>query len=193
MSAAEKGDLSRVEALLHKGVAVNAINSDGYSALHYAVQSGNVRVVRVLLKAGADVNAKTRQNVTPLIASINMAWGKPEITLALIDAGADVNVAESDGDTALWIATTESSTEVMKALLKKGADPNVPSKSMGFNGDTPLHMAAMNGLIDAVKVLLDYGASPAIRNAAGRTPLEVANPKWPEIARLLTEHSQNNK
>jgi ankyrin repeat protein len=55
-------------------------------------------------------------------------WGKPEITLALINAGADVNVAESDGDTALWIATTESSLEVMEALLKKGADPNVQAQ-----------------------------------------------------------------
>jgi ankyrin repeat protein len=193
LSAAEKADVSTVQKLLANGASVNAANADGYTALHYAAQCRDVRVVDALLKAGADVNARTKQNVTPLIASINMAWGKPEISLALINAGADVNVADSDGDTALWIATTESSSEVIRALLKKGANPNVQSKSLGFNGDTPLHMAARNGLVDAVKLLLNYGANPAIRNAAGKTPLEVANPKWPEVARLLKEHSQGGK
>lgn len=190
MSAAEKGDLSRVEELLAKGADVNVANSDGYTALYYAVQSGNLRSVEVLLKAGADVNARTRKNFTPLMASINMAWGKPDITLALINAGADVNFTDSDGETALWIATTESSDQVMEALLKKGANPNVQVKD---NGETPLHEAAANGLVDRVQLLLKYGANPAIRDAAGRTPFNVANPKWPEIARLLKQHSKRQK
>jgi len=193
MLAAEKGDLHTVQKLLANGASANAANSEGFTALHYATKCGDVRVVKALLKAGADVNARTNQNVTPLIASINMAWGKPEISLALINARADVNVADSDGDTALWIATTESSTEVVGALLKRGADPNVRSRSPGFAGDTPLHIAAINGLVDAVKLLLEYGADTGIRNAAGMTPLEVANPKWPEIPRLLMKVSRGGK
>src|SRR5262245_36082626 len=101
--AASGGDARVVEALLRAHADVNVRNSDGYTPLHSSVHCGNVRVVNDLLGAHADVNARTKENVTPLILSIDMAWGKPEITLALIQAGADVNAAESDGDKALYI------------------------------------------------------------------------------------------
>ena len=68
--------------------------------------------------------------MTPLIYSIDMAWGKPEITLALIRAGADVNAVDSQGHTALWLATTESTPEVVEELLKRGANPNVPESGL---------------------------------------------------------------
>jgi ankyrin repeat protein len=188
--AANDGNLAVVEVLLRAHADVNARTNDGYTPLHSAVHCRDVRVVRALLAAGADVNARTENNVTPLILSIDMAWGKPEITLTLIQAGADVNIAESpDGDTALWIATTESALEVMEALLKKGANPNLQPR----NGYTPLHIAAMNGLVDEVKLLLRYGAKPMIRDAGGRTPLDVTSNKRPEIKRLLESSSEIGK
>jgi len=192
MNAAGNGDLPSVEKLLRNDANVNATDIDGYTALHYAAHCGDIRVVRALLVAGADINARTKGNVTPLMNSVNMACGKPEITLSLIQSGADVNVADSNGETALWIATTESSPEVMEALLRKGADPDVQSKSLGFTGDTPLHMAASNGLREPVELLLRYGAKATIRNARGQTALDVVNEKWPEIRDLFAKHKRDN-
>lgn len=187
--AAHREDgLPVVEALLNAHADVNASTPDGYTPLHVAVYWSDVRVVNALIRAHADVNARTKKdNITPLLRSIDMAFGKPEITLALIQAGADVNVAETGGYTALYVATTESSDEVVEALLKKGADPNVL-----VGGDRPLHMAADNALTDKVELLLRYGADPTLRNAGGQTPLDVVNMNFPEkkpaeIRRMLEE------
>jgi ankyrin repeat protein len=137
-----------------------------------------VFVVQVLLQHGADVNAKMAGNVTPLMLSLDMAFGKPEIALALIQGGADVNAADEHGDTALIIATTESSLEVFETLLDKGANPN----AKGLHGDTALHHAAMNALLDRAKLLLAHGADANIQNSARMNPCDVASTTNPDKA-----------
>ncbi len=181
-AAAEQGDLSGVQKLLRLGVDVNQRDADGYIALHYAGRCGDLRVVRSLLAAGADVNARSKDGVTPLMASIDMAFGKPDITLALLEAGSDVNAVDSQGHTALWIATTESSVDVMRELLRRGANPNV---RLVAGGNTPLHMAAMNGLAERVELLLRFGANATARNDRGQTPLDLASGRSAETRRLL--------
>jgi hypothetical protein len=182
MKAAADANLVSVEEELRRGADVNVSDADGYTALHYGARCGDVRVVRALLNAGANVNARTRQGVTPLMSSIDMMCGKPEVTLMLIRARAKVNATDSDGNTALQIATTESSVEVMKELLKRGADPNSLSNA---TGERPLHVASLNGLSDRVALLLTFGADVKLRNARGETALEVSNPKHPEVRHLL--------
>jgi len=187
MRASSDCDLAAVERLIRQRANVNVADDKGATALHYA-HCGDIRVVRALLAAGADINARTPHNVTPLMSAVSMAGGSPASALELIRAGADVNVADSDGSTALWVATTESDVSVVRALLEAGADPNVQSRSLGFWGYTPLHMAAMNGLIEAAEVLLQHGADVTIRNGQGQTALDVANDKWPAMRALLAKH-----
>jgi ankyrin repeat protein len=187
MKAAGEANIVGVQEELRRGAKVNAADAEGYTALHYGARCGDPRVVRALLDAGANVNTQTKHGVTPLMISINMMCVKPEITLMLIRAGANVNAADSDGNTALQIGTTESSDEVMEELLKKGADPNCLSSS---TGERPLHVAALNGLSDTVALLLRYGADIKLRNARGKTALEVANPRHPEVRQLLEKAAQ---
>ena len=189
LDAAGKGQLALVEKLLRDGAQVNASDSGGITALHYAAAGGSLEVVQALLSAGADVNARTKEDVTPLMSAVGSPYSKNEVALALINAGADIDIADSNGETALWTATGESSNQVVEALLKEGANPNVRA----YGGNTPLHMAALNGFVEKVRLLLKRGANPAIRNDAGQTPLDVANPRWPEVARLLREQTQNGK
>lgn len=190
MKAAADSDASAVKRLLRGGAPVNDADVDGYTALHLAAHCGEVTIVKMLLKAGANVNAKTKQGVTPLLSSIDMMCPTPGVTLALIRAGADVNDADSRGSNALCYATTESSIEVMKELLKRGADPNVLCKSME---DRPLHLSALNGFTDRVELLLEAGADPQLRNSAGQTALEVANKNYPHIRHLLEKYSGRRK
>jgi ankyrin repeat protein len=181
------GNIEVVKTLLRAGANVNASGADGYTALHAAAVQREVGVVEVLLAAGADVNARTKNNVTPLMCSIGSPYSDPKISLALIRAGADVNAVSSNGEAVLWSAAT-GPTEVLEELLKRGANPNVQTKAAGFPGFTPLHMAAMSGLKDEVELLLRYGADPMVRNGDGQTPLDVANPKFPEIKQILSKH-----
>ena len=175
-TAAERGDLSQVRKLLREGGTVNERDSNGMTPLHFAAQCKNVSVVRALLEAGADVNAVRAGHVTPLMLSVDMAFGQPDIALALIDAGADVNAADENGDTALIIATTETSDQVFRALLDRKANPN----ARGLDGRTALHYAAMNAFTDRVRLLLDYGADPAIRDSSGNVPYDEATTTNPD-------------
>jgi len=72
----------------------------------------------------------------------------------LLDKGADVNVRDADGNTALDWAAGEGQLEIVKILLDKGADVNVK----GMLGFTPLMAATTHGHTEIVKILLDRGA-----------------------------------
>lgn len=185
MMAAARGDVSQVTQLLRDGARVNETDKNGYTALHRASHCGDIQIVKTLIAAGADINAKTQENVTPLLISIDMACPKPEITMALLRGGADVNVAEAGGDTAIVIAATESSFDVMRELLQRGANPN----AQGIGGETALHYAAMNDLLDRVELLLQSGARVDIRNSAGKTASEVAGPRAKELLAKLVSAS----
>ncbi|MEO8465378.1 MAG: ankyrin repeat domain-containing protein [Gammaproteobacteria bacterium] len=89
---------------------------------------------------------------------------------AQLAAGADVNVPESDGTSALLWAAYHSSPEMIAALLKAGADPN----SANQFGVTPLLQASRYGDAATIRVLLAAGATPSGAERDGETPLMAA-------------------
>src|SRR5205807_8636602 len=140
--AAGSGGIKVVRELLAAGANVNARAADGCTALHAAAVERDVQIVELLLAAGADVNARTKDDITPLMCSIGSPYSDPTVGLALIRAGADVNIVDSQGHTALWDAATSGAPEELEEILKKGADPNV--RYPPSTGNTPLHIAALN-------------------------------------------------
>lgn len=97
------------------------------SPLHYVCidnpEETWVDLTKSLIQSGEDVNAQDRNGWTPLhFAAQAGSIGAVEL---LIDAGADINLRNSDGNTALWVATMNSyhGTQVIELLLKKGANP----------------------------------------------------------------------
>ena len=85
-SAARRGNLNRVKALLNQGVPVNTQTDAGWTPLHDAADSGRLNVVQELLRRGARVNIRTHQGSTPLNVA---AFGRhPHVVHALQEARA---------------------------------------------------------------------------------------------------------
>jgi uncharacterized protein len=166
--AAMRGDKAAIKALLDKGANVNAAQSDGATAVHWAVYRADTEMLRMLIAAGADVKVANRNGSTPLwLAS---TAGDPAIIRTLLDAGANANETLPLGRTPLMLASRTGAVEAMKVLIDRGANLNARDTE---RGTTPLMWAADQGHAAAVKLLIERGAdvkaqsSPAPR---GRGP-----------------------
>jgi ankyrin repeat protein len=98
-------------------------NNSGVTSLHNAAAFGPVESVRLLLKAGAEVNARDSRNMSPLFFALASEHPAIEIVRVLISAGADVNTPDSSGDTPLDWAEKFGYPEIIAELKKAGAKP----------------------------------------------------------------------
>jgi len=170
----------------------------GMAPLHFAARQGQSDAAKALLEAGADINQRAEgDNSTPmLIAAIN---GHFDLAKLLLDKGADANAAQHNGVTPLYAALNcqwaakalypqprayeqqqTSYLDLMKALLDKGANPNVRlTKKVWYSqydfdqsgvdeiGATPFWRAAYSADVDAMKLLVARGADFNIPTSKG--------------------------
>lgn len=108
-----------------------------------------------------------------------------EAVRALIEKKVDVNQREDDGileATPLLIAAQSGKIEILKLLLKAGADFNMKDAY----GDTPIHLAISEGHVEIVKLLIDAGIDINLKDYDGSTPLHsAANKDKKDIIKLL--------
>jgi len=108
-------DQDMLELLLDNGADLFYSDDEGVSILDFAVTYNNGFMIDRLLKEGQDVNEVTRKSgFTPLMAAV--CYGRYEIFSTLLDAGADINAAESKGMTALDFAKKMRKTSMIKRL-----------------------------------------------------------------------------
>jgi N-acyl-D-amino-acid deacylase len=149
--AIRDGDLKAVRAQFDAGVDVNARDADDNTPLLLAAVYAGTECVDLLIRQGADVNAKNKLGTTPL----HRAATNYEKAKLLIDARADVKVKTGSGRTPLTLAARKAgNSKTVKLLLDKGAD----AKERNPRGVTPIQVAAACGDLDTVKLLVDAGA-----------------------------------
>ncbi|KAI0230268.1 hypothetical protein LSAT2_019349 [Lamellibrachia satsuma] len=120
-SAALNGDEKKVSEQLDKRVNPDVRDSAGYTALHYAARNGHCGVCRLLLEAGASVDAQTRSGeVTPLHRASYS--GHINIVSLLIQHGASVCHSDTDGKTPLHKACEQGHGKVAAILLTRDAN-----------------------------------------------------------------------
>ena len=175
--AAMRGDREAVRAALARKADVNGAQIDGSTALHWAVERDDLELADVLIRAGANIGAVTREGVAPLqLAAIN---GSAPMIDRLLKAGADPNARLTPaGDTALMMAARTGTVDAIRVLVEGGADLNARET---WGGTTALMWAVAEGHAAAARMLIDAGADANARShyvaAAngrgfeGRTPL----------------------
>lgn len=153
--AAAQDDIDAVRTLLQEHVNVNAAQGDGTTALHWASLKGDLEMVQLLLKAGANVKAATRiGSLTPLYLAAST--GSAPVIAELLRAGADANAMNSmNGATALMKAASAGSADAVKLLLDRGAAANAVEPGHNQNA---LMFAAASGRGEAIRILAARGA-----------------------------------
>ncbi len=148
--------------------SLSAWYSDGWTPLHSAIYLRRAGVAKLLIRVGADVNAKDKDGETPLRFAAQR--GYTEVAKMLLEAGAELNAKDNDGSPPMLLAAYNDDAELVKLLIKARAKVNAKDK----NGWTPLHLAIRPGNTSIVKTLIQAGADANAKDKAGRTPLHWA-------------------
>ncbi|KAH9509196.1 hypothetical protein Btru_049335 [Bulinus truncatus] len=190
IEAVERNAVYFVTELLHAGAVVNLSDRDGVTALHVAARNKYSDILEVLVRANADVNAKTRtRGITPLASCLMQGLGlSDEDTFrtkqcvdALINAGADTDLKKIKSST-LSFSVLLGKDALVEYLFQRGVSINIPFDKtdnifikvvsrgsvsavkyllrQGATINTELHQAVIMGKPDMVQVLIQNGAMP---------------------------------
>ncbi len=124
VEAVEYGMYREVQAFLKVGFSTETENDEGVPLLSLAVRNGDLEICRLLMSYGASLNLIARDRCTSPIMDAVTAM-KTEVAELLIDAGADLNFKNRNGQTSLVVAIGARMEKLADLLVDKGADITV--------------------------------------------------------------------
>lgn len=180
--AVRRGDASVVARLLERDPTLaRAADADGKTGLHWAAETDLIAIARLLIDAGADIEAKTMWGASPLDWAATMGSGRV----------ADVLLAHGGTGLTLIVAAGLGRLEQVRTIIESGADlarhrrrgapdrPNEhwPADAAHLLGDVisdAMYAAARNGHAEVVEYLLDSGAAVDAKGVFGASALHWA-------------------
>lgn len=179
--ACAEGQAEMVKLLIAAGCRVNGSRTCPVPLLVFAVRSGDVETVTVLLRSGADpsncyANRFSCVELAAVLGHIGMVWeilkakgDLPDSHLRVMDGEAaavrDVYAPDAVGATPLHWAAYKGDCDAIAALLERGADVDAAN----LVGQTPAHWAAAEGRVQATALLIKSGADSRRSDEFGHT------------------------
>lgn len=139
-----------LQMLIEHGANVNCPDRGGPIPLLYVTE---LKSARVLLAAGADVNAKNEAGTSPLMRAATQDF-HGDIVRLFLENGADINAVDHEGSSSLHYAIQVGYAEVLQILLRSGADVDIRN----LLGETPMEFAKRRGMTSMVTMLQEAGA-----------------------------------
>jgi ankyrin repeat protein len=162
LSAAEAGNVQEVKRLIESSPDLDEKYWNNITAaLHCAVESSSLDVVKCLVKHGADVNSGNEWNDTILHRAAYL--NSLEIVKYLVKHGANVNCRNRWKETSFHFAARSGSMEMIKYLVENGANVNCIS----LWNSAALHYAVASDSPEKVQYLVEHGAEVASENKDG--------------------------
>lgn len=212
--AARRGHGEIVQLLLQAGADVNSqysrrdrggVAKSSYvvhwpvrclTPLHLAAYANHLSVMKLLIEANADINAKGSWDADE--TEIEFYKARPmhfavagrayEAVQFLISSIVDIDAEDGTGESALYQAAELGDERLVEMLLRAGADPDT-MRNDADDPRAPLHVAVEELYIDVVKLLLYYGADVNTEDGDGSTPIHYAmRIGGVEMARLLMSY-----
>ena len=183
MYAADAGTPESVKILLEHGADISKRDDSRATVLFHAAESEAAtapEIIRMLVDAGAAVNARGERSETPLMAAVRAR--NLENARTLLELGADPRARDSYGTTALDIAREEEFEEMIELLEEGGADSTYPANVRRVLNSVDEMASLLEGVeYEAETFVLLYPApfDPADPSRIGGAPIGIDSEKWP--------------
>ncbi|THX14501.1 ankyrin [Aureobasidium pullulans] len=169
--AARRGEHAIMQVLIDAEADMNIKSSSGQTLLHEAARGGSADVVRRFLAYGVDIEARNKDEQTPLAVACCESEGSDDVVRVFLYAGAKVVVGDKWGYTPLHRLAGNMRRSAAMMLLENG---NVDMTARTNSDLSFLDLAAQSGDYELVRSLLEHGAGIQPEAASKQTPLHLA-------------------
>lgn len=167
LEACELDEIKIVKQLINT-VDINCKNIAGRTGLILAAQNDNLKIVKLLVQQGADIEIKDWNRYNALTYSSSYEYS--DIASFLVESGSTLELKDSGGNTPLIFSAVYDMKNLMLALINKGADLD----KKNFQGDTALMFAVSRSSSELVELLIKSGANVKLKNKEKKTAYDIA-------------------
>lgn len=162
---------------------INQPNKHGTPPLLIAAGCGNVQIIDVLMRKGAEIQALDKSGANAIYYASR--HGHVETLKYLHEKKCPLDVQDKSGETALHVAARYGNVDVVQYLCSIHANPDLTDREQ----ETPLHCAAWHGYSPVARALCEARCDVNARNREGESPLLTASARgFRDIVECLLEH-----
>ncbi|CAB1414212.1 unnamed protein product, partial [Pleuronectes platessa] len=162
---------------------INQPNKHGTPPLLIAAGCGNIQIIEVLMRKGAEIQAHDKSGANAIYYAAR--HGHVETLRFLHEKKCPLDVQDKSGETALHVAARYGNVDVVNYLCSIRANPDLSDREQ----ETPLHCAAWHGYSTVARALCQSGCHVDAKNREGESPLLTASARgFADIVECLVEH-----